>query len=152
MVGIYTLPVRAHTKEKMDRSKFFYGHFSKAEINQMCKSGMGSPKSSPTSSPGLKRQSIEFDNNQNEKNCKKLDKPKQSFNSALSIELINGVIYLLAVWRIVYICKHNPRRIKTSKFDEDDYLINGIVFGPVVNDIYFLVVGLFYSLVKVWGQ
>ena len=45
-------------------------------------------------------------------------------------------------------CKVNPRRIKTSKFDEDDYLVNGIVFGPIVNDIYYLTVGLFYSLVK----
>ena len=68
--------------------------------------------------------------------------------SALSIELFNGTFYLLAVWRILRVCRINPRRIKTSKFDEDDYLLNGIVFGPLVNDIYYLTVGLFYSIVR----
>ena len=33
------------------KSRFFYGHFSKAEINQLCKSGMGSNGQSPESSP-----------------------------------------------------------------------------------------------------
>ena len=30
-----------------EKSKFFYGHFTKAEVNNMCKNGIGSPNSSP---------------------------------------------------------------------------------------------------------
>ena len=50
------------------------------------------------------------------------------------MELINGAIYILAVGQIFAICRQNPRRIKTIKFDEDDYLINGILFGALAND------------------
>lgn len=40
------------------------------------------------------------------------------------------------------ICQKNPRRIKTLKFDEEDYLINGIIWGPIINDLSDLVVGI----------
>ena len=69
-------------------------------------------------------------------------------NLALTIEIINALFYILAVWRIIRVCRINPRRIKTFKFDEDDYLVNGVIFGPIINDIYYLTVGLFYTLVK----
>ena len=40
------------------------------------------------------------------------------------------------------ICQKNPRRIKTLKFDEEDYLINGIIWGPIINDLSDLIVGI----------
>ena len=35
----------------MNESKFWSGHFTKAEINSICKGGMGSKHSSPSGSP-----------------------------------------------------------------------------------------------------
>ena len=40
------------------------------------------------------------------------------------------------------ICQKNPRRIKTLKFDEEDYLINGIIWGPIINDLGDVIVGI----------
>ena len=42
----------------MKKSRFFYGYHSKAEVNNMCKSGMGSPKNSPVGSPAAKRSTL----------------------------------------------------------------------------------------------
>ena len=55
----------------------------------------------------------------------------------LSMEIFNALFYIMSAWQIYRICRQNPRRIKTVKFDEDDYLINGILFGAIANDIGF---------------
>ena len=43
----YSKDRQKYIKMENEKSKFFYGHFTKAEINNMCKNGMGSPTSSP---------------------------------------------------------------------------------------------------------
>ena len=35
----------------MEESKFYSGHLSKAELNKLCKGGMGSSQVTPTNSP-----------------------------------------------------------------------------------------------------
>ena len=67
---------------------------------------------------------------------------KLTFLIALSFEIVNEVFYLVAAYMIYDICQKNPRRIKTLKFDEEDYLINGIIWGPIINDLSDLIVGI----------
>lgn len=68
--------------------------------------------------------------------------PKLTKCLALAFEIFNEIFYLVAVYMIYDICQKNPRRIKTLKFDEEDYLINGIIWGPIINDLSDLIVGI----------
>lgn len=64
------------------------------------------------------------------------------FLIALGFEIVNEIFYLVAAYMIYDICQKNPRRIKTLKFDEEDYLINGIIWGPIINDLSDLIIGI----------
>ena len=54
----------------------------------------------------------------------------------------------MAVFMIYKICQKNPRRIKTMKFDEEDYLINGIIWGPIINDLSDFIISISFLCIR----
>lgn len=44
---------------KNEKSRFFFGHFSMAEVNKMCTNGVGSPTNSPGTSPFSRRRTLD---------------------------------------------------------------------------------------------